>query len=63
MIRSKKELKFYIMADRMINRGYFIPPISKRIVHLLNPDVVICFLFNMRNYSYYSHQEGGTKSY
>lgn len=58
MIRSKKELKFYIMADTMINRGYFSPPIGKRIAHLFNPDIVISFLCNMRKYSYYSHQGG-----
>lgn len=26
MIASYKELRFYIMADRMMNRGYFTPP-------------------------------------
>ena len=58
MIQSRKELLFYIMADTMINRGYFTPSISKRITQLFNPDIVIDFLSNMRRFSYYSHQEG-----
>ena len=58
MIQSKKELQFYVMADTMINRGYFTPPISKRIAHLFNPDIVVDFLCNMRKFSYYNHQGG-----
>ena len=30
MIKSKKELKFCISADYMMNRGYFKEPISKK---------------------------------
>lgn len=58
MISSKKELQFYILADTMINRGYFKPSLLKRVVQLFNPDIVIDFLCSMRNYSYCSHQKG-----
>lgn len=58
MIRSKKELKFYIMSDTMINRGYFTSSICKRIVQVFNPDIIIDFLCNMRRFSYYSHKRG-----
>lgn len=58
MISSKKELRFYIMADTMINRGYFKAPFLKRIAQIFNQDIVVDFLNNMRKYSYYSHQKG-----
>lgn len=58
MIHSKKELKFYIMADTMINRGYFKAPFYKRIAFIFFKDIVVDFLGNMRKYSYYSHQSG-----
>lgn len=31
MIKSKKELSFYIMADSMMNRGYFKPSLKERV--------------------------------
>lgn len=58
MISTKKELSFYIAADTMINRGYFAPPIAKRIAHIFNPDIVVDFLKSMRRFSYYCHQTG-----
>lgn len=58
MITSKNELKFYIAADTMINRGYFAPSITKRLAHIFNPDIIVDFLKSMRCYSYYSHREG-----
>lgn len=58
MISSKKELQFYIMADTMINRGYFRPSYLKRIAQLFNQDIVVDFLSSMRKYSYYSHRKG-----
>lgn len=58
MITSKKELKFYIMADYMMNRGYFSPPFIKKLAHIFNPDIVMEFIISMRRYSYYSKQGG-----
>ncbi len=54
MIRSKKELKFYIMADMMMNRGKFKWSVKDRIKHLLLPDYVMRYLKSMRYISYMS---------
>lgn len=59
MITSPKELQFYIMADRMMNRGYFKEPLKTRIVKLLNPDDTMTFLSLMRKCSFYGHRGGG----
>ena len=59
MIASYKELRFYIMADRMMNRGYFTPPLLKRFVHFVRPDYIILYLYHMRCYSYYVNSKRG----
>lgn len=59
MIKSKKELKFYILADRMMNRGYFQMPIFERIKRLFIKDYVLQFLVEMRKCQYYSKLGGG----
>ncbi len=59
MINSKKELKFYIMSDRMMNRGYFQLPLFTRLLRLFYPDHVINYLRHMRSYSYYAHHRSG----
>lgn len=62
MISSKKVLKFYIMADCMMNRGYFKPTFMQRMKNILNPDYIIQYLEYMRKVAYYSHR-GGILSY
>ena len=59
MIRTPKELQFYIMADCMMNRGYFKVPLKTRIVNLLCPDDIMSFLSLMRKCSYYGRRGGG----
>ena len=59
MIRTKKELLFYIMADSMMNRGYFKPSIKQRIHSLISPDYIMDFLVAMRKVDYFSHSIGG----
>lgn len=59
MIRTKKELEFYIMADRMMNRGYFKPSLVQRLKDILFPDYIMQYLMAMRKLSYYS--QGGVK--
>jgi len=59
MIRTKKELKFYIMADRMMNRGCFKSSIGQRIKEVFLPDYIMRYLVAMRKVSYYNHQVGG----
>ena len=63
MIKSKKELSFYIMADTMMNRGYFKPSFKERIKRLLLKDDILLFLKLMRKCQYYSHQGGGKYAY
>lgn len=61
MIRTKKELQFYIKADYMINRGYFQPSLKQRVRSLISPDYIMDFLVAMRKVDYYSHADGGIK--
>ena len=58
MIRTKKELDFYIKADYMMNRGYFKPSFKQRIKQFFSPDYLMDFLVTMRKVDYYS-QNGG----
>lgn len=60
MIKSKKELSFYIMADAMMNRGYFRPSFKERIKRVFIKDDILLFLILMRKCQYYS-QLGGVK--
>ena len=60
MIKSKKELSFYIMADSMMNRGYFKPSLKERIKRFFIKDDIITLLRLMRKCQYYS-LSGGVK--
>ena len=57
-IKSKKELKFFIQADRMMNRGHFLPSLKIRIKNFFSPDYIMDFLYEMRQTSYYRAQSG-----
>ena len=48
MIHTKKELKFFLMADMMMNRGKFKWTIIDRFKQLLFPDVIMSYLKSMR---------------
>ena len=50
---------FYLMADRMMNRGVFTPSFSMRVKEMLSPDYIIRFLVAMRYKSYYQQISGG----
>lgn len=58
MIHTKKELKFYIQADRMMNRGVFEYSFVQKVKNLLHPDRIMSYLEAMRKVSYYSHTGG-----
>lgn len=62
MIVSNKELKFYLMADYMMNRGRFKPSLKNRIINFFYPDDIIRFLRLMRKASYY-HNVKSYKQY
>lgn len=56
MIRNREELKFYIMADYMMNRGYFKPSFIHRVRGLVLPDYVMQYLVAMRKVAYFSRK-------
>ncbi len=45
MITSRKQLKFYLQADMMMNRGYFKVPLKKRFLQLFSPDYIMLWSF------------------
>ena len=53
MINSKKELKFFLMADRMMNTGSFKPSIKRRIYEMLGGGSIIRYLIHLRKTEYY----------
>lgn len=54
-ITNIKQLRFFIKADRMINRGYFDLPIKVRIKSFFVKDNILDYLYYMRCYSYSLH--------
>ena len=60
MIKSKNELRFYKMADCMMNRGYFKPNFVRRFINFFSPDYIMLFLRYLRNSEFYM---GGGKRY
>jgi len=56
-IYTKEQLKFYILADRMMNRGVFRFSLLYRIKHLFIPDYIMEYLTMMRKLSYYTHKK------
>ena len=58
MIKSKKELQFYILADRMMNRGDFYLSFKQKILKYLGFDPILSYLETMRKASYYSNRCG-----
>lgn len=55
-IKSKKELGFFLMADMMINRGYFKKSLKNRIKDFFIPDLIMDYLSTLRKASYYSQK-------
>ena len=55
MIKTKKELDFFLKADRMMNCGEFVPSIRTRIREILVPNYKMRFLISMRKASYYKN--------
>lgn len=57
-IKSKKELSFYIKADRMINQGSFQQSFGQKIQDFFFPDYIMRYLSTMRKLSYYHNSKG-----
>lgn len=62
MINSKQELKFYIQADRMMNRGCLKWSLCNRLLHIISPDYIMRYLETLRKTEFYS-QHGGVFRY
>ena len=58
MIKTKKELDYYIQADYMMNRGYFRPTIRQRLKNALLKDYIMEYIVCLRKYEYYTNQKG-----
>lgn len=55
MIRTKREYRFYLMADRMMNRRNFKLGVKERLKNLIFPDYVMMYLKSMRYIDYYTN--------
>ncbi len=56
IIETKKQLKIAIMIDLMMNRGVFRLPFRQKLINILLPDYIMCFLITMRKKQYYKNQ-------
>lgn len=54
MIKNKKELEFFILADRMMNKGSFTYSLKNRLIRLFAPDYIMSYLVALRKMEYYS---------
>lgn len=57
-ISSKKQLRFVIEADFMMNRGYFHPTLAEYIKRIFVPDYIMDYMVAMRCVSYYKNKGG-----
>ena len=57
IIKTKKELRFCLMADNMMNRGSFKIIWKQRLKNLLRPDISMKYLRCMRKLSYYKYKK------
>lgn len=57
LIRTKKELSFYLKADMMMNRGYFKKSLFQRFKNLICPDYVMDYLCAMRRYNFFKQKK------
>ena len=60
MIHNKKELKFYLRADEIMNEQVFP---QSRLKRLLTPNPIQTFLRNLRKLEFYSYKKGQNKLY
>lgn len=57
-ILTKKQLKFAIASDYMMNRGFFKPTLKIKLKNIIEPDLIMRFLITMRKVNYYSNNKG-----
>ena len=59
MIDSKKELKFFMQADMMMNRGVFKRDIKSFLKDLISPEYIMKYLRCLRKTEYAINCVGG----
>ena len=57
-IKTRKQLKFAIESDYMMNRGVFKPNLKMKLINIIMPDSIMKFLVYMRKVNYYSNRGG-----
>lgn len=57
-IRSKQELKFYILADRMMNKRTFKYSLGQKVKNIFLRDYIMDWFVAMRKCQYYGHLGG-----
>jgi len=57
-IRTRRELRFVLQADYIMNRGKKGPSLADRIHHIVSPDYIMDYLIAMRKTSYYRPKHG-----
>lgn len=58
MIANRNELKFYLFADMMMNRGRFSNTIVQKMQHIFVPDYIMKYLYHLRIHEYYRVRRG-----
>lgn len=58
MIKTRKELSFYLQADRMMNRGTFKVSWKEKLRSFIMPDYIMDYLSYMRKADFYNSQGG-----
>ena len=58
MIKTRKELAFYLQADRMMNRGSFKCSVKEKLRNVIFPDHIMNYLIHMRKADYYANRSG-----
>ena len=59
MIKTKKELDFYLKTDLMMNRGAFKKSLKVRLKDIIVPDYNIEYLKSLRKAENYKNSRGG----
>lgn len=58
MIKTKQELKFFLVADRIMNGKSPQKSLESRIVELFFPDYIMRYLSALRHCEYYAARGG-----
>ena len=58
MIKTKQELKFFLAADRIMNRGVHRRSLKRRLIELIFPDYTMRYLSALRHCEYYASRGG-----